>query len=341
MKLAALFSLVVLLATGCARQETVPAPASLPPVRVTLAPVEFADMPRLTEVTGTIRPVRRALLAAKVSGAITELSVTLGQRVRADEVLVKLSAAEVNARLSRARAELNVARRDLERERDLLAKGASTAETVRDLQDRFTGCEAMVREAEAQLSYTEIRAPFDGVIARKIANAGDLANAGQPLLEVEETANFEVETCIPDSFAGTLTPGAAFGCEAGGITFSGTLREISSTADPATRSIGVKLAVPAGTAVRSGQFTRVQVPGPTSRTLLVPPAAVSLNGQMERVFVAGEGNRAALRLVKTGATRGAAGQQRIEILSGLDANERIVVSPPAGLREGQPLEVEP
>ncbi|MBI4622354.1 MAG: efflux RND transporter periplasmic adaptor subunit, partial [Verrucomicrobia bacterium] len=86
-----------------------------------------------------------------------------------------------------------------------------------------------------------------------------------------------------------------------------------------------------------GQFARVQVPGVAVRTLLAPVAAVSTLGQMERVFVAGEGNRAVLRLVTTGAVRG----DRVEILSGLADGERIVVAPPVGLREGQTLEVQP
>ena len=73
------------------------------------------------------------------------------------------------------------------------------------------------------------------------------------------------------------------------------------------------------------------------RVLLVPGIALSNLGQMERVFVVGENNRAVLRLVKTGATRG----ERLEILSGLDAGERVVVAPPAGLREGQTLEILP
>jgi RND family efflux transporter MFP subunit len=174
-----------------------------------------------------------------------------------------------------------------------------------------------------------------------MVNAGDLAEPGKSLLELEGTDGFEVEVSIPDSFAGALSPGAALECEAGGVTFTGKLREISSTADAATRSIDVKIAVPADVVVRSGQFTRVHVPGPAIRTLLVPSAAVSARGQMERVFVVGEGNRAVLRLVRTGGTRGSAGQQNIEILSGLAENERIVVAPPTGLRDGQPLEVQP
>jgi hypothetical protein len=79
------------------------------------------------------------------------------------------------------------------------------------------------------------------------------------------------------------------------------------------------------------------VPGPAVHALQVPAGAIALLGQMERVFVVGEGHRAILRLVKTGVAAG----DRMEIVSGLDAGERVVLNPPAGLREGQPLEILP
>jgi hypothetical protein len=134
----------------------------------------------ITEITGTIRPVQRARLAAKLMGAIEELPVGLGQKVRAGDLLVKISAGEITARVAQAQAQLNVARRDLERERDLLTKGASTADLVRGLEDRFAMTQAMMREAEVMLTYATIRAPFDGLIARKPANLGDLAAPGLP-----------------------------------------------------------------------------------------------------------------------------------------------------------------
>jgi RND family efflux transporter MFP subunit len=270
-------------------------------------------------------------------GVIIELPVVLGQAVRADEILVKLHATEANARVTQARSQLSIIRRDLERERDLQAKGASTAETVRNLQDRLTASEALVRETEAQLGYAEVRAPFDGVVSRRFANHGDLAVPGHPLVEVEETNRFEVEAGIPDSLVAALKPGTPLACQAGDMKFTGTLAEISSSADTATRTISVKITVPAGTSVRSGQFARVDIPGTPVRALLVPTSAVSLQGQMERIFLVGEGSRAALRLVRTGATRG----DRVEILSGLNAGDRIILSPDAALRDGQPLEVQP
>ena len=324
---------------GCAKSGESEAAAPAPPVKVHLATVHAENVTDVVEITGTVRPVQRAVLAAKVMGPIEELPVALGQRVRTGDLLVKISAGEIAARVAQVQAQLNVVRRDLDRERDLLTKGASTADMVHGLEDRFAMTQALVHEAEAMLAYTAIRAPFDGVVARKPANAGDLAAPGMPLLELEGTADFQIEAAVPDSLAVKLAPGLTLeaAIPTSGATFRGTLAEISPAADANAHSVLAKIAVPAGTAVRSGEFARIQLPGAAGRALLAPVGAVSVLGQMERVFVAGEGNRAVLRLVKTGALRG----DRVEILSGLDDGERIVVAPPAWLREGQTLEVLP
>jgi RND family efflux transporter MFP subunit len=324
---------------GCGKPDPATAPTpELPPPQVQLAPVRAQTAPALIETTGTVRPIQRAVLAAKVMGAIEELPVTLGQSVRAGEVLIKISAGEISARLLQAQSQLNVARRDLDRERELLTKGASTADTVNGLEDRLALNEAMVREAEVMLGYATIRAPFDGVVARKLVNAGDLAAPGQPLLEVEGTGAFEIDADIPDSLASALAPGSTVlvTLPASNASFEGIIAELSSAADPVARSVGAKITVPPTATVRSGQFARVQVPGAPTRVLLVPAEAVSPFGQLERIFVAANG-RAQLRLVKTGARRGAA----IEIASGLDEGEQVVVAPPASLHDGQRVEAQP
>lgn len=326
---------------GCSRSEPPPAngAALLPAAKVTVTTVHVADLATYTDVTGTVRPLQRAVLAAKLMGAIEELPVTLGQPVQAGDVLVKIAAGEISARVTQAQSQLNSVRRDLDRERDLLAKGASTADMVRGLEDRFSMTQAMVREAETMLSYATLRAPFDGVISRKLVEAGDLASPGLPLLEIEGTTNFQVEAAVPDSLALGLAPGAPLDVEipVTGTRFTGALAALSSAADADAHTVLAKITVPAGTVVRSGQFARVSIAGHPVRTLLVPEAAVSTLGQLERVFVAGADGRAVLRLVKSGATRGTS----IEILAGLDDGERVVVAPPAGLREGQALEILP
>jgi len=332
-----LSGLVALAAAGCSRPDASRAATTLPAAKVRVTTVQAAELPQLSEITGTVRPVQRATLAAKTMGAILDLPVALGQRVRAGETLARIAADDTAARVAQAKSQLGLVKRDFARERDLFTKGASTAETVRTLEDRLAGLEAAVREAEAMLAHAEIRAPFDGVIARRPANPGDIAFPGQPLLEIEGVGGFEIEAGIPETLASTLRTGTTLGCRVDALRFNGIVREVSSASDPATRTVSAKIAVPAGTAVRSGQFARVEIPGTKERTLLVPAESVSVLGQLERVFLADEGNRAVLRLVRTGARRGDA----VEVLAGLDAGDRVILSPTATLREGQPLEVQP
>jgi RND family efflux transporter MFP subunit len=324
---------------GCSREPSPAIASSLPPAKVRLETVHVEKRAPLIEVSGTVRPIQHAQLSAKVMGTIEELPVSLGQAVRAGDLLVKISASEISARVVQAQSQLSSARRDLDRERDLLAKGASTADMVKGLEDRFSAAEAMVREAEAMLSYTRVVAPFDGIVARKFANAGDLASPGLPLLELEGVSGFLVEADVPDSLAAELSPGAELSVEAPNraLGYKGTVAEVSSAADANSHTVLVKIRVPAGPSVRSGEFARVQIPGEPVPTLLVPRSAVTRFGQMERVFVAGGDHAAVLRLVKTGAEY----DDTVEILSGLDDGEQIVTAPPVGMREGQPLEAMP
>lgn len=334
-------ALALVLLAGCGKsstQETNKA-AALPAVQVRMATAKLEERPSLNEVVGTVRPVQRALIAAKVMGTIEELPVVLGQRVSRGDLLLKISAAEIAARALQAQSQLNQARRELERERELLTKGASTADLVKSLEDRFAMTQALVREAEVMLGYTSVKAPFDGVVSRRIANAGDLASPGTPLLELEGRSDFQIEAGIPDSLASSLRLGGEYQVEvpASALSFQAKLVELSSAADPAARSVPAKFSVPSGLSVRSGQFARLNIPGASIRQLQVPESSVVRQGQIEALFVVGTDSRATLRIVRTGALRN--GQR--EILAGLADGDRVVSNPPVGLVEGRLLEVQP
>ena len=332
-------SVVTWLAGGCAKHEPAGAAApDRPPAMVRVAKVQLQDIPAVTEVTGTVRPVQRATIAAKIMGTITELPVTLGQPVQRGDVLLKITAAEISARVLQAQAQNNQAQRDLARERSLLTQNASTPDMVKGLEDRVAMTGALVREAEVMFGYATITAPFDGVIAGKPVDVGSLAAPGMPLLEIEGADAFEIQAGIPDSMASHLQVGAELTVvvPAANASFHARLTELSSAADAQAHTVPARIEVPATVKVRSGQFARVQVPGAPTRALLVPATAVTTLGQMDRVFVAVD-QRAVLRLVKPGARRG----DQVEILSGLAAGEMLVINPPETLREGQPLEVQP
>ena len=331
------FALAVVVA-GCSRPAP-PVADALPAASVRIAVVQRETLPAVMETGGTVRAVQRATLAAKVGGSIASVPFSLGQSVRAGDVLLTISAVELTARVAQVRAQLLQNERELARERTLQASGAGTLDAVKALEDRLAQAQAALREAESMNTYATIRAPFAGVIARKHVEAGDFAAPGAPLLQLDGRDAFEIEVGLPESLAAPLAVGTPleFALADASTRFQATIAELASAADPATRTTTAKLAVPAGTGVRAGQFVRVFVPGTSAAVLLVPTSALSLFGQMERVFIVGEGNRASLRLVKSGAVFG----DRTEIVSGLDAGERVIVAPAATLRDGQPLSFVP
>ncbi len=335
-----LFSLSL---TGCTKSP--PPPDAPPPATVVHAsPVTTENLPVLIAVNGTVRPVQRALIAAKVTGVIEQLPVALGQRVAAGDLLAQLAAADLAARVAQTRTTLAQTRRDLDRDTRLATGGAATEDAVRLSTDRVALAEAALREAETTLAYATLRAPFAGVVSRRLVHAGDLASPGQALVEIEGASAFEIEVPVPDSLVAHLAIGAVLAFElpsgsAGGppASFTATVTEFSSASDTSARTSFAKLAVPGDLAVRSGQFVRVFLPGDATRTILAPTAAITTFGQMERIFVVTADRRASLRLVKTGPRHG----NRIEIVSGLDGSETIVLAPPPGLRDDQPLTLAP
>lgn len=322
--------------TGCSRHAgdgAAAAAAPLPTATVRVAVVQAIHAPRLMELPGTVRPVDSASLAPKVMGTVEKVPVALGQSVKRGDVLVELSVNEIRAKLVQAEAGLNQAQRDLTRESKLLTDGASTPDIVHNLQDRLTMSQATVDEARTMLAYATITAPFDGVITRKFVNEGDLAAPGHPLVSIESPARLRVEVEVPESLASTSL-GAQVIVSLGDTGVTGTVAEIAPASDAMSRTYLAKVDLPEGTPVRSGQFVRVAWPNGSGESLVIPASAVSLFGQMERVFVANNG-RADLRLVRTGARR----EDQIEVLAGLSPGEKVITEGAVTLREGQALEI--
>jgi RND family efflux transporter MFP subunit len=322
---------------ACARPDPTAGAAAGPALPVSAAPVAAERLPLFTEVPATVHPAERAVIAARLTGTIATLPWGLGQAVRTGDLLLTLAAPETEARVHQAQAQLTEAARTAERARTLVAQGASPPDAQRDAEDRLRFAQAALAEVDALLAYATVRAPFDGVVTEKNVLPGDLATPGLPLLTIESTQHLRAEGTIPERLAAGLRIGDPLA-----VTFddrpapvAGRIEELSAAADAVSRSLLVKVALPAG-AARSGQFARLLVPAGVADALLVPAAAVSRFGQMERVFVV-ENGRAVLRLVRTGRVTG----DRIELLAGVGAGERVVLAPPAALRDGAPVTVQP
>jgi RND family efflux transporter MFP subunit len=329
--------LALSLLVACRKGEPGAGEAAGPALPVQAVRVATERLPLFLEAPATVRPAERASIAAKLTGTVATFPFGLGQAVTAGDVLLTLNSPETEARVRQARAQLAEAERNADRARLLVEKGVNAPDSSRDAADRLSYAQAAAAETEAMLAYATVRAPFAGVITEKHILPGDLATPGFPLLVLESTQHLRAEGSIPEKGAAGLHPGdlIAIALEDNAPVVTGSIEEISTAADAVSRSVLVKVGLPAGTA-RSGQFARLLIKTGETETIMVPPSAISNFGQMEKIFVIEQG-RAVLRLVKTGRSY----QGHVEILSGLNVGEQIILATPAALREGQPVTVRP
>jgi len=309
--------------------------ASGPPVGVGVLTVASSPREVVEEVVGSVRTKTRAVVEANVSGRIAKMPVVLGQKVNAGDLLAEIDAQEIQARYEQARVQREQAARDLERASVLIKKQVSSRQEYDAAESKFRVAEAAVREAQTMLGYVRITAPFDGIIARKLTDVGDLAAPGKPLLEIEDRGTLRFEADVPEALIGGIAAGQKISVSIPAIQkiLLGDVVEVSPAADASSRTFLIKLNLPQDGGLRAGQFGRAAVPVGRADSIRVPATAVVQRGQMELVFVA-RGGEAGLRLVKTGKRIG----EEVEILSGLAPGEQIIATKVSSLVDGQRVE---
>ncbi|MEO6872312.1 MAG: efflux RND transporter periplasmic adaptor subunit [Chthoniobacterales bacterium] len=323
---------------ACHSKKEAGADESLPPVAVRTVVVESKARPSTEEVVGTVRAKLRATIEAKVSARIESLLVAPGQTVKAGDLIAQLDPREIQARLDQTLALREQARRDLARGQELLHKKITTQSDFDAVQARARVAEGAAREMETMLGYTKVVAPFDGIVTRKLADVGDLAAPGKPIIEMEDPRALRFEADVPEALIGNIKIGATLRVQvnAGRTPIEGSVVEVAPVADAASRTFLVKLDLPATEGVRSGQFGRVWVPTGETKSIRVPASAVVTQGQIESVFVIDKGH-AELRIVRTGKRI----DGEVEILAGLNSGEGVVSEGAEQLRDGQSVTSKP
>ena len=324
--------------TGCSKHETPPAPESLPSAPVRAVVVESAARAAFEEVVGTVQAKLRAAIEPKVSARIEALLVAPGQTVKAGDLIARLDAREIQARLDQAMAVREQATADLNRARALLQQKITTQAEFDGVQARARVSLGALTEAETMLAYTKVVAPYDGIITRQLADVGDLAAPGKPIAAMEDPRLLRFEADVPEALIGSIKLGTKLAVRIGATSpvIEGVVVEMAPVADAASRTFLVKLDLPATEGVRSGQFGRVLVPVGENRAIHVPLSALVMRGQMETVFVV-EKQNARLRIVRTGKRT----DGEVALISGISAGDRVVVEGNNNLRDGQPVTLKP
>jgi RND family efflux transporter MFP subunit len=349
-KQALLAGVLAMLLTGCrgGEAETDAAAAAqrvmvLQPGDVAL--VEARPLNAGVMLTGTLNPYQVVEVRAQVPGLVSRLAVDRGVAVRTGQLIaviqaegIRSAAAGAQAQVASAQAALSVARQRLESSRKLFESGAISEIDMKTAQAGYEAAEGQLAAARAQASAAgesarraTVTSPIGGEVSLRHVSQGEAVNPGQPLVTVVNSAQLELAGQIPVLEAAHVRPGqrVEFTLDAyPGRTFEGTVARVEPTADPATRQVGVYLRLPnEGRRIVGGLFASGRVlTGAVDTVVSIPEAAVRTEANASFVYVVAQ-ERLARRSVVLGAHDAISG--RVQVISGVNAGERVLVAPGA------------
>ena len=303
----------------------------------------------LREFPGEIKASQNTDIAFEVAGKIIEFPVLESQRVGRGDVLAKLDGRDFQASLSAAEASTRAAKADLERYQALFKESVASKQQLEKAERNYEVFVAREQTARKALEDTVLRAPYDGVVARKLVD--DFANveAKQPVVTLQTGANLEVVVNIPEQDYARIRPGSTVAdinrrIEASVVAsalpdraFPAKLKEFATTADPVTRTFAAtfSFSAPDDVNVMPGMTAKVRgigAPGGGVEGTLVPVQAVAEDeGAKPYVWVV---DPSSMQVRKVFVTLGELTGSSVQVRSGLSGGDWVVTSGVHQLREG-------
>lgn len=359
---AALSALLIVAALGCGKKvEPVAQSAPVVVQGATVTAVAAEAIPETQEAVGTVRARNSAVISARIAGSVSRVYPREGDRVAKGELLLAIDAAESGAAaagalsgveeasraLQEARSRKRLAEATFQRYRRLFEQQAVTRQEFEERQMEQEVADEGVARSAARLSqarqsanaagtvagYAKVTSPISGVVLAKQVEAGQTVFPGTPLMTVEGDQGFRLEVAAPEGLLGKVKPGDQVGVAVEGASLTGRVSEVVPTVDPVSRTFTVKIEVQAK-GLRSGSYGKALFKTGARQGIAVPAAAVIERGALTSVWVVSGQGIARLRLVKLGRAEG----ERVEILSGLSAGERIVTAGADKVTDGAKVE---
>ncbi len=349
----ALLGLAASVTYGCGDHESTDAQTSA--VSRTLAAdvqtVQQAPLSLRAELPGMVASEDQVQVASRLMGYIREIKVEEGQVVKAGQLLFVVDPSDIQGQVSQARAGLAQAEAaladaniDHARFGDLYKEEAIPKMQWDKIRLQKQVAEQQVEAARAgmglasgQMRYASVVAPINGVVTQKMANAGDLATPGRPVLVIEGLKKLQVRTQVSgDVYARIKTGEKVTIVHDGDATqapIEGTIAQVVPAADPVSHTHLVKIDLPANSGLSSGNFVRVGFAVGSREGIRVPASALAERAGITGVFVVDAQGFARYRMVRMGAAE----QGMVEIQSGLNAGDKVVVSKVEQLENGDKI----
>ena len=289
--------------------------------------------------TAPVEAFADAEVIAKVAGEVREILVEEGDDVRSGQVLARLDGDRLRLELTQSEANLRKSQRDFQRNVDLKERGLISAGDFEKIKYETDALEATYNLARLEYSYTEIRAPIDGVVAQRFIKMGNTIDVNNVTFQVTSLEPLIAYLHVPEREYRRIAQGQPAAIEVDalqGSEFHGVVSRISPVVDPGTGTFKITVEVSDPTRrLKPGMFGRVNIVYDMhAQALQVPRSAIIDEAAGSFVFVV-EDDKASRRPITTGY----ANDGRIEILDGLTGSEKLVVVGQAGLKEGSKVSI--
>lgn len=306
-------------------EETVP---------VELATVTVTNMPAYLGTTATLEPEKGADVLAKIGGEVEGILVEEGDWVAADQVLARLDGKAQQVSFLETQARCRALELDLERVRKLFDQDLASEKDLHDARYAFEEAEAQKQAAELQLEYTEIKAPFAGVIAERFVDPGQTVGEGTALFNVVDQTPLLARVHLPERQAQRIVPGQTVVISPDtdpDAQVAGQVVRIAPVVDARTGTVKVTCEVDANDfRLRPGSFVRVNVQTDLREgVLVIPKRALVSEGAETFVFRA-----AADTVSQVPVTTGLTNHTHIQVTAGLDEGDRVVTVGHGALKTG-------
>lgn len=304
-------------------------------------------------ISGSIQPERRADLRAEIGAVVMQVLRDNSERVRRGDLLLRLDDSSLRDALASAEESLRAsnqsfeqAQRQLERLKTLHGQGMVSLQALEDAELRrnnaqsdFVAVKARVANARQQMQRTEVRAPFDGVVSERKVSVGDTVQPGRELIKVIDPASMRLEGMVSADRLQELRPGQTVAFRVNGFgtrEFVGSIKRVDAAANPSTRQVEVHVGFSSpGTPLVAGLYAEGRIEAGSVQALMVPEGAVVRAGDATHVWrVRGQAiNKVAVEVGGRDDRRGA-----LEVRSGLQAGDRILLRPSGNWADGQAIE---
>jgi membrane fusion protein, multidrug efflux system len=314
---------------------------ALPAAPVAVVQAEVGPIASYYRATASLEAEKEAEVLARVSGLVAAIMVEEGDAVREGQALLRIENDEYRLRVEQAAARTRQVTAAFERLSQMRAEQLASEQEFETARADLASAEAEEGLARLNLSYTTVAAPFDGVVTQRLVDPGRNISIGAPLFRVVSVQPLLARVHVPSREFRQLQLNQAVQLvlDSTRDQMQGRITLISPVIDPSTGTIKVTVEVsdyPAGT--RPGDFAEVRIVTELrEQAVLVPRVAVVTERGESVVYVASPADEptAERRLV----TVGFADDDRIQILSGVEAGDQVVVRGQRALREGQPLRI--